>query len=217
VTVLQLAAPAAADDLATFARRASRHDAEAVIRVVISGTTAAFFAATSFDALALRTAALAEPVASGHDEVVEAVGLAATAAAARGGRLELPAALPALRWIGPLPPRSGWRVTATLPAADVVATVEAGIAEFRSRVAAQAESGLSLAAARAAMESVAADVWGRDIGGDATVGLAHAGHAFGFLVPHGEVVVRAAGPWRRLDGAYGTVLTRRLDPLGLLG
>lgn len=216
MTTLLLGDPRAAADLATFARRASRHDAEAVIRVAAKGSTAAFFASTVFDALALRTVALAEPVEPPVDVVVEAVGLAARAATAQPA-LDLPPALPALRWIGPLPPRSGWRVTGTLASADVVATVEAGVAEFRARVANQAESGLSVAAARAAMEGVAADVWGRELAGGATVGLAHAAHAFGFLAPTGDVVVRAAGVWQRLDGAVGTVLGRRVSPLGALG
>jgi hypothetical protein len=215
VTVLRLATPAAADDLATFARRASQHDAEAVVRVVVAGTTAAFFASSVFDALALRTVALAEPAPRASDQVVEAVGLAARAASARE-LLDLPPPLPALRWVGPLPPRAGWRPTATLASAQVVAAVESGIAEFRQRVAAQAEPGRSLAAARAAMESVAADVWGRELAGEATVGLAHAAYAFGFLAPHGDVTIRAAGGWRRLDAAHGTVLTHRLDPLGVL-
>ena len=87
--------PGAASDLATFARRVARFEPEAVIRIVAEGTVAGCFAETPFDALALRAIGLAAPLST--DVVVEAGTLAARAVGANG-ELELPPAVPALRW-----------------------------------------------------------------------------------------------------------------------
>lgn len=210
MTSLLLRDLGAAADLATFSRRTSSFDAESVIRLVARGSVTGCFAATPFDALALRSFALGEPAEL--DVVLVARALAASAStAAAQGRLDLPAPVAPLRWTGPLPPRSGWRELARLPDADVTAKVEAGIADFRARVEAMSEPDRT----RLALQGVAEQVWGQHLYADATLGLAHAAHAYGFLAPGSEVVLRTAGAWQRLDCAYGTVLARMVDPLGL--
>lgn len=202
---------AAATDLGTYARRIARHDAEAVLRVVAGEGTAAFFAQTPFQAVAARAVALREPVRPELDVVLEAATLAARAAGG-GDPLELPPPVPALRWTAGLPPRSGWRETARLPSDRVSQAVGDGVAEFRRRAV---EVGAGRPGAGAVLESLAADVWSRELAGGVPVRLAHAADSYGFL-GGGDVVLRAAGPWHRLDAAYGSVFAREAVGLGLL-
>lgn len=204
MTVLVPAQPGAAADLATFAQRVARFEPEAVARIVAAGTVAGCFAETPFDALALRAVALTDPVEV--DVVVEASTLAARAVGAKG-ELELPPALPALRWTTSLPPRSGWSELGRLPLADVVARVEDGIAEFQRRAPEEA-GGQDLRAGRAAMEGLAAQVWDRELAHDVPLRLAHAASSYRFLSGAGDVVLRKAGSWQRLDAPNGTVLAK---------
>ncbi len=203
MTTLTPAYPGAAADLGTFARRVAKYEPEAVVRVVADGLVAGCFAETPFDALALRAVALAEPVSV--DEVVEAATLAARAAGSTGP-LELPPALPALRWTTSLPPTTGWTEVHRLPVADVVARVEDGIEEFRRR-AASVTDGLSPRAGRAALEGLAAAIWNAELAEGVPLRLAHAATSYGFL-DDGDVVLRSSGAWWRLDGHHGTVLSR---------
>jgi hypothetical protein len=195
---------AAAADLATFARRVARFESEAVVRIVADGSVAGCFAETPFDALALRAVDLAEPLSA--DVVVEAGTLAARTVRA-GGEMELPPALPALRWTTSLPPRSGWNVLARLDGREVTARVADGVEEFR-RQAADVAGGLSLRAGRAAFEGLAAQIWDRELAAGVPLRLAHAAESYGFLGDT-EVVVRGVGGWWRLDAAHGSVLAHR--------
>jgi hypothetical protein len=199
-----------ARDLAVFAERAARHDPGTPVRLVAADGVVAAFATTPFDCLGLRVTRLAEDAAV--DMVVEAVGLAARARGERDGVLALPPRLPDITWSTPLPPRSGWAEVARLPVSAVVGRVGSDTAEFKRR-AGQGSPGSGVPAA---LEAVAADLWARPFVADAPARLAHASEYLGFLVDDDEVVVRAAGPWRRLDATGGVVLARVLDPLGLL-
>lgn len=194
---------AAAADLATFARRVARFEADAVMRIVADGLVAGCFAETPFDALALRAVALAEPLSA--DVVVEAGTLAARAVGTNG-EVELPPALPALRWTTSLPPRSGWNELARLDGHDVAAQVADGVEEFR-RQAADVAGGLTLRAGRAALEGLAAQVWDRELTAGVPLRLAHAAESYGFL-GDGDVVLRGMGTWWRLDAPHGSVLAR---------
>lgn len=193
----------AAADLATFARRVARFEADAVIRVVAEGTVAGCFAETPFDALALRAVALAEPLSA--DIVVEAGTLAARAVGANG-EVELPPALPALRWTSSLPPRSGWTQLTRLAGLDVGARVSEGVAEFRRR-APETTAGIALREGRAALEAMAGEIWDRELAAGVPLRLAHAAESYGFL-GDGDVVLRGIGPWWRLDAPYGSILAR---------
>lgn len=199
-----------ARDLAVFAERAARHDPGTPVRLVAADGVLAAFATTPFDCLGLRVTRLAEDAAV--DVVVEAVGLAARARGARDGVLVLPPRLPDVTWSTPLPPRAGWAEVARLPGSVLAGRVAADTEEFKRR-AGQGSPGSSVPAA---LEAVAADLWARPFAADAPARLAHAADYLGFLVDGEEVVVRAAGPWRRLDSSAGVVLARVLDPLGLL-
>lgn len=193
----------AAADLATFARRVARFEPEAVIRIVADDLVAGCFAETPFDALALRAVALAAPVSA--DVVVEAGTLAARAVGANG-ELELPPAVPALRWTSSLPPRSGWTELSRLDGSDVARQVAAGVEEFRRR-GPDVTAGLALREGRAALEALAADIWTRELAAGIPLRLAHAAESYGFL-GDGDVVLRSVGQWWRLDAPHGSVVAR---------
>lgn len=198
--------PGAAADLAIFATRVARFEAEAVIRIVAGGPVAGCFAETPFDVLALRAVELDEPISL--DVVVEAGTLAARAVGDRG-ELELPPALPALRWTASLPPRTGWHELARLPVSDVASRVQAGVTEFRSR-APELTSGLARREARAELDKLAAEVWDAELAAGVPLRLAHAADSYSFLAaPSGDVALRESGSWWRLDAPHGSVVARR--------
>lgn len=203
MTVLVPRRPGGAADLGLFATRVARYEAEAVVRIVAEGHVAGCFAETPFDALVLRAIELAEPVSV--DLVLEAGTLAARAVGDRG-ELELPPAVPALRWTSSLPPRRGWTVLTTLDGADVERRVQAGVEEFRQRAPSVTEE-MALREGRAALEKLADEIWDRELAADVPLRLAHAADSYGFL-GGGEVTLRSAGQWWRLDAPYGSVLAR---------
>jgi hypothetical protein len=203
MTVLVPRRPGGAADLAMFATRVARYEAEAVVRIVAAGSVAGCFAETPFDALALRAVELAEPVTV--DVVLEAGTLAARAVGDRG-ELELPPPVPALRWTSSLPPRNGWTVLATLPGSDVETRVQAGVEEFRRRAPSATED-MALREGRTALEKLAAEIWDSELAAGIPLRLAHAADSYGFL-GGGDVVLRSVGQWWRLDASYGSVLAR---------
>lgn len=204
MTVLVPAQPGAAADLATFARRVTKFEPEAVLRIVSHGSAIGCFAETPFDVLALRAVTLMEPV--DVDVVVEAGTLAARAVGS-GGELELPPALPALRWTTSLPPRSGFTEVARLRRDDVRERVDNSIEEFKQR-APEVTEGMALREGRTALEGLAAELWNVDLADGVQLRLAHAAHSYGFLAGDGEVVLRSAGSWQRLDAPNGTIVAR---------
>jgi hypothetical protein len=212
MTTLALVAPGAAADLAAFAKRLSTSDPDSVVRVVARGNTVGCFAVTQFDVVVMRAATLAQPLEC--DVVVEAGTLAARAASARDDVVELPPPVPALRWVGSLPPDSGWQPVASISIQEARKLVERGIDEFRTRVEAMNETDRT----RAALESVAADVWEREATTRVRVRLLHAAVAYGFLGaagPDADLPVYTSGVWTRVDAPYGTVLAREGSALDL--
>ena len=146
---------------------------------------------------------MAEPLSA--DVVVEAGTLAARAVGAKG-ELELPPAVPALRWTSSLPPRSGWTELALLAGSEVADRVATGVAEFRRR-GPEATTGLALREGRTALENLAGEIWDRELAAGVPLRLAHAADSYGFLGA-GDVVLRVVGPWQRLDAPHGSVIAR---------
>ncbi len=201
MTVLVPRHPGGAADLAMFATRVARYEAEAVVRIVADGLVAGCFAETPFDALALRAVELAEPITI--DLVFEAGTVAARAVGERG-ELELPPPVPALRWTSSLPPRRGWTSLTALPGPEVERRVLAGVEEFRERAPSVTE-GLALREGRVALEKLAEEIWSRELAAGIPLRLAHAADSYGFL-GEGQVVLRTLGQWWRLDAPFGSVL-----------
>ncbi len=212
MTVVRLANPVSAADISSFALRINGDDAQSVIRVVGHQATLACFAHSSFGVLVMRATALAETAEV--DEVVEAGTLAARASSSLDGLLELPPPVPALRWAGALPPLSGWQQTGSLTLADARNAVANGVSEFRRRIDGVPDGDRT----RAVLESIAADIWDREVSG-VPVRMLHAAEAHQFLGGEqqtGEVRVLESGRWRRVDAPYGVTLARTGSALDLL-
>lgn len=204
MTTLVPAQPGGVADLGAFAQRVAKFEPEAVVRLVSSGSVAGCFAETPFDVLALRAVSVAEPL--DVDVVLEAATLAARAAGVRGA-VELPPALPALRWTSSLPPRAGFTELTRLSLEQVRRRVDRSVEEFRHR-APGATEGLALREGRSALEGLAAELWDDELAEGVSLRLAHAASSYGFLDGSGEVVLRSNGPWRRLDAPNGTIVAR---------
>lgn len=201
-----------ARDLAVLAERAARHDPGVPVRLVADGSTLGVFVQTPFDCLGMRAVRLATPASI--DAVVEAVGLSARARQASGGLLVLPPRLPDMSWTTALPPRSGWAEAGRI-----------GLSALRDRLAADTQTfrleatqvGTGPSATRA-LQRLAEEIWARPLLADAPVRLAHAADYLGFLPDDAaeDVIVRTAGPWRRVDARYGVSAVKLGDPLGVL-
>lgn len=177
----------------------------------------AAFATTPFSCLGLRVARLRTPTEL--DLVVEAVGLAARCRSAVEGTVVLPPRLPDMSWTSPLPPRSGWKVVATTTRREALHRLRTDTDEF-TRLASEVQPGRG---ANAALEGLATQLWSRPWRDDAPARLVHAAEYLGFLdAPHapdekddGQVTLRRAGAWRRLDTPLGVTAARVSDPLGI--
>lgn len=221
-------------DLTTFVRRAARADPDGAARLIGLRTGAATVLAVYVSpvhggggptVLGLRTFGLdrddgAEDGCAGSgparlDVVVPLAALTDRLARPELGR-ELavpPVELSGVVWAGVSAPRSGWSTVGALPVRELSEMAHRGITEIAS--------GAPDVAGSAAVAALRARVWGRPIGGGAAAvpaGAAFVAHVLGFLpsdsgqesagTPTKDVVVRAAGSWRRLTTDAGHVLAR---------
>jgi hypothetical protein len=195
---MRLATPETAHDLTAYVGQLSRLDPRAVLRLTARASALGIFARPPFEVLVFRAFPLAQP--SELDVTVPCAGFAVDAEV-----VAPPTPVPTPPWAGVLPPRGGWAELARATTEDVVGRVHAGTVDFKARTEA-------LGAAErtpAVLDRVAAEVWAREVLGPVTLRSAHAAVRLGFLTPGDEVVVRAAGPWLRLDGRHGLVFSRR--------
>ncbi len=208
---LPLAQPGTAHPFGDLAALVAEREPDAVVRVLADGGRVAVVAATPFDVLVLRAAAVQLAGAAVEhprvDLVVEAGTLAATAAEGDGSLLRLPPPVDPLRWTWPLPPRAGWQPGDDVPLADLFAARASAVRAFRTAVEAMAPGERT----RAALERLATEQWDVDLAPGVSVRMAHAAAAHGFLPPEpvgATAAVRTLGRWRRLDTSAGSVLSR---------
>jgi hypothetical protein len=107
-------------------------------------------------------------------------------------------------WAGLLPPRTGWRPVGELPLRGLAEAVAQGNADFRFG---------ALGRDRAALDTLAEEIWTRELPHGLRWRAAHAAAAMGFLGPKPETSTDSArlaahNRWLRLDTPYGTVLER---------
>ncbi|MGH6657342.1 MAG: hypothetical protein ACRDVE_19335 [Actinocrinis sp.] len=107
-------------------------------------------------------------------------------------------------WAGLLPPRAGWVPLGEVPLARLAEVVAQGNADFRFG---------ALGRDRAALDTLAEEIWTRELPHGLRWRAAHAASAMGFLGPSaqsGDEKARIATHtrWLRLDTPYGTVLER---------
>lgn len=196
-----LAGPEVGADLAAYVSRLRHLDPASVLRLVVRGDALGVFARPPFEVLAFR----AFPVAAGTARTD--LTAAAAELAVDNARLRLPAPVPAPAWAAVLPPREGWVPLGSLPVAEVVVAVKAGVDAFRAEAAAVPESRRT----PAVLEVIARGIWSRDLLAPVTLGAAHAALKLGLLAPRqgGVILARANGPWLRLEGRHGVIFQRR--------
>lgn len=200
--------------LGVYLERLLALDKTAAVRFVGIGRVAAVYcapplhgsASRGVTVLAVRTMALTEDakpfdrtVAAGR--LLDAIRTDANGAAA----FTLPAPLlGGPSWAGLLPPRTGWRPLGDIPLRRLAEVVAQGNADFRFN---------ALGRDRAALDTLAEEIWTRELPHGLRWRAAHAAFTMGFLGPQPETStdsarVAAHTRWLRLDTPYGIVLER---------
>ncbi len=185
-------------------------DDRGAVRLQAAGAVLGVWGGPPLDVVALRPVALAGPVESPADVTVSARRLlerldALAEIALPPGEVEMPPQVPGPAWAGLLPPRGGWELRATVPAAVVHDAVRVAVEAFRRRVDLIPADRRS----QPALEAVAQEIWAGPVVADVPLRAAHAAELLGLLGRADEVSAFTAGPWARLACPGGSVAIRR--------
>ncbi len=191
-------------DLGAFVARVVRLDPAAAARLRAGAGTVTAWASTPFDVLATRTV-------HGHvdpsDVTVSANALLTALAVEKAATVD-----PGVGglWSGDLPPDTGWSPVDVVPAAEIDALTERGLAVAR-------ENAGPLGPPTSLLDQNVLTV-SAPAGPTVKVPLRclFALSGMGFVGGDGEVRVSATGGWLRLDAHYGAVVRRRTLTLPLL-
>jgi len=191
-------------DLGAFVARVVRLDPAAAARLRAGEGTVTAWASTPFDVLATRTV-------HGHvdpsDVTVSANALLTALAVEKAATVD-----PGVGglWPGDLPPDTGWSPVDVVPAAEIDALTERGLAVAR-------ENAGPLGPPTSLLDQNVLTV-SAPAGPTVKVPLRclFALSGMGFVGGDGEVRVSATGGWLRLDAHYGAVVRRRTLTLPLL-
>jgi hypothetical protein len=191
-------------DLGAFVARVVRLDPAAAARLRAGAGTVTAWASTPFDVLATRTV-------HGHvdpsDVTVSANALLTALAVEKAATVD-----PGVGglWPGELPPDTGWSPVDVVPAAEIDALTERGLAVAR-------ENAGPLGPPASLLDQNVLTV-SAPAGPTVKVPLRclFALSGMGFVGGDGEVRVSATGAWLRLDAHYGAVVRRRTLTLPLL-
>ena len=191
-------------DLGAFVARVVRLDPAAAARLRAGEGTVTAWASTPFDVLATRTV-------HGHvdpsDVTVSANALLTALAVEKAATVD-----PGVGglWPGDLPPDTGWSPVDVVPAAEIDALTERGLAVAR-------ENAGPLGPPASLLDQNVLTV-SAPAGPTVKVPLRclFALSGMGFVGGDGEVRVSATGGWLRLDAHYGAVVRRRTLTLPLL-
>ena len=191
-------------DLGAFVARVVRLDPAAAARLRAGPGTVTAWASTPFDVLATRTV-------HGHvdpsDVTVSANALLTALAVEKAATVD-----PGVGglWPGDLPPDTGWSLVDVVPAAEIDALTERGLAVAR-------ENAGPLGPPTSLLDQNVLTV-SAPAGPTVKVPLRclFALSGMGFVGGDGDVRVSATGGWLRLDAHYGAVVRRRTLTLPLL-
>jgi hypothetical protein len=193
-------------DLGAFVARVVRLDAGATARLRAGADTVTAWASTPFDVLATRTVhgALDAP-----DITLPATTLLTALTVERAETLDL---RPGGLWAGELPPDVGWSSIDSVPAPEVDALTERGLAVARENAGPLGPPASLLD--QTVLTVSAAD--GRAVKVPLRCLFALSGMGFTGGSDDAPVRVSATGSWLRLDARYGAVVRRRTLTLPLL-
>jgi len=209
MSMLQVADPADRGDLGAFVGRVVRLDQTAVVRLLASASgRVTAWAATPFDVLATRSVpGRLEP----GDVTTPAAALLSALSVDRADTVD-----PGTGglWQGLLPPDEGWAVVDTVPAAELEALTDRGLALAREHAG-------PLGPPASLLDQTVLTVSGAGAGPPVRIPLrclfALSGMGFVGAGEAGEPVrVSATSSWLRLDARYGAVVRRRITALPLL-
>ena len=211
---LRFADPSERADLGAFTARLVRLDESAPVRLRSARGRVTAWAPTPFEALATRSvAAEMEP----EDVTLQGSALLTALAVDRSDEVDLGGA--AGFWTGTLPPDEGWTRLEDVPARELEALTERGLALAR-------EHGGPMGPPASLLDQTVLTVSG-DVPGTVSVPMRalFALSGMGFLGgadtgagegPEPVVRVSATGSWMRLDARFGAVVRRRITTLPLL-
>jgi hypothetical protein len=214
MSVLEFVDPDDAAALGVYLERLLALDKTAAVRFVGIGRAAAVYSAPPLHGsasrgvtvLTVRAVALAEGTRP-FDRTVAAGRLldAIRVEADRPAHATLPdPLLGGPSWAGLLPPRTGWQPLGEISLRQLAEAVSTGNADFRFG---------ALGRDRAALDTLAEEIWTRELPHGLRWRAAHAAAMMGFLGPQPErsnapARVASHTRWLRLDTPYGTVLER---------
>lgn len=206
MTALTVPDPDERGDLGAFVARVVRLDQAAIVRLRASGGTVTAWATTPFDVLASRSVhGTLDPA----DVTVPGTGLLTALTVDRAETVDPGAGG---LWPGDLPPEEGWAPVDDVPAAEVDAVTERGLALAR-------ENAGPLGPPASLLDQTVLTVT-NSAGPVVKIPLRclFALSGMGFLGDAGAGAVRvsATGSWLRLDARYGAVVRRRVTTLPLL-
>ena len=210
--VLRFADGETVADLATYAARALTLDADGAVRLQAPGRVLAAWVCVlpgqgltrAGTVLGLRTM----PLADEHDLDVTVPLRGLTDRFARrsatgdaGTELDVPPTTVSPSWAALTPPRGGWEAAGQVPVADLLGAAREGIAEVAQ--------GTPDGAGAAAVASLRARVWGRELAAGVPAGAGLAVTSLGFARDRGgAATVHRSGPWTRVSLPGGHVLCR---------
>jgi hypothetical protein len=196
-------------DLGSFIGRVVRLDQAATVRLCASDGTVTAWATTPFEVLVTRTVhGTLDPA----DVTTPAAALLTALSVDRSPAVDT--GVGGL-WPGPLPPVEGWKPVDDVPAAELDALTERGLAVAR-------ENAGPIGPPASLLDQTVLTVTDAS-GGPAAVKVPlrclFALSGMGFLgggAADDTVRISATGSWMRLDARYGAVVRRRLTALPLL-
>ena len=209
MTALHIPDPAERADLGAFTARVVRLEQAALVRLRVTGDRVVTWATTPFDVLATR---LVHGTLDVGDVTVPAKGLLTALAVDRLATVDPGRATGV--WPGELPPDGGWVAVEEVPAAELEALTERGLAVAR-------ESAGALGPPASLLDQTVLTVREQACGPMVKVPLRclFALSGMGFLGEDTDadpVRVSATGSWLRLDARFGAVVRRRLTALPLV-